>query len=158
MRAKLLNVVAAISLPFASLLVFGFVGHYELSAQHVSTARFFPLRALTIGVDRGRIRILWTKRTTLALLSVRPPTGFSFHQYVGVWPLRAPDNKRSVWEFDAHPLVTAVSYRFIVACPIWCVMVPFLIGPTLWIRRWLRKRPMPQGFAVERVSPRGSLN
>jgi hypothetical protein len=81
----------------------------------------------------------------------QPATGFTFAERVRLWPPQAPQIMRSIWEFDAHTLaVTPGSVTWIIACPIWCVMLPFLIAPGVWLRRRLRqKRQTPRGFAVE---------
>ena len=39
------------------------------------------------------------------------------------------------------------STRYVLACPIWCAMLPWLIARALWLRRRLRKNE-PAGFAV----------
>jgi len=71
-----------------------------------------------------------------------------------------PDIKRSLWEFDNHTVVGSKSMirAEIVAFPIWCVALPFLIAPAIYFRRRLKRRPEPAGFAVVGVAGRNAAS
>jgi hypothetical protein len=64
--------------------------------------------------------------------------------------LRGPDFPRAIWEFDAHSLPPINgSQAKIFACPIWCLAMPWLIAPIVWLRRRLKnEREEPRGFGV----------
>ena len=66
--------------------------------------------------------------------------------------------------FDAHPLtlssVPGSSSLYLVACPIWAIALPFLIAPTIWLRRWHieRRRTLEQrGFPITSIEAEHSL-
>jgi hypothetical protein len=57
-----------------------------------------------------------------------------------------PEPRSCLWEFDAHLQLAGPAGVFdIFAFPIWCVLLPCLIAPLIWLRRL---RIKPQGFAV----------
>jgi hypothetical protein len=63
--------------------------------------------------------------------------------------LRYPNPERSLWVFDAHVFQSSRTGLFyLLAFPIWCALVPFLIPPFLWL--WARRRRTrdERGFPV----------
>lgn len=98
----------------------------------------------------GRVRFL-----RQPVPSIMFPNG-GIHCFTRFRPARLPDLRRCLWEFDCHPLNIAGGGAYIVACPIWCVALPFLIAPALWLRKMRKRRVEPAGFGViQQPTPRG---
>jgi len=151
-KRRLLNIIAVISLLFAAILAAGFTGRVDVIIDCFSSAHPSALYGLLqFGTDRGRVRGYWTQVAPAGSGLTRLPIEFTVRKAVRLWPPQAPEIRRSIWEFDAHRLlVRPGSVTWIIACPIWCVMLPFLIAPGIWLRRkLLQKRQTPRGFAVE---------
>jgi hypothetical protein len=152
-KAILLDILAGLSVAIAGILALGFLGGWRISVLYSSTSAAGTFQGSEWGVDRGRVVSYWA-----AGLGPRPPMfsgyGLTFRHWIHVLPPRPLDRRRSVWEFDAHFMSrSAGPPTFILACPIWCAMVPFLIAPALWLRKRRRKREIPRGFAVEQAEP-----
>lgn len=158
MKAILFDIFAAASVLMVGLLAAGFMGRLDVSVLHASLARSpAAYRVVQLGVDRGRVVSYWSRASGAAAASpglLAMPDGFSFFHTIRIWPPRPLDRRRAVWEFDAHFMSGSPGpSTFILACPIWCAMVPFLIAPALWVRRRRRrKREIARGFAVQPVT------
>jgi hypothetical protein len=151
-KRRLLDITAVISLLFAAILAAGFTGRMDLKIGHLSSAgTLADYRSLQLGIDRGRFRSYWIQEALAGPGLTRLRVGFTVRKAIRLWPLQAPELRRTFGEFDAHQLlVTPGSVIWIIACPIWCMMVPFLILPGVWLRRQLRQKRRPlRGFAVE---------
>jgi len=152
-KEKLLDILAAISILFVGLLALGFFGGLDVLVVHTSFDRVLGAntdRGGELGVDRERVVSYWMRLSYPATKN-SPSPGFSFSQLVRLWPPQPPELKRSIWEFDAHFMSGSPGpSTFILACPIWCAMVPFLIAPALWVRKRRKKRQISRGFAVGR--------
>lgn len=108
--------------------------------------------------EEGRIKYWREDHPPLAAGGA--PSGMQVTPVVGLFPFRGPDLRRSVWEFDAHHLnIPGASSALIIACPIWCVALPFMIAPAMWMWRRRKGRRVVEGFAVvtEPAHPRGDL-
>jgi len=157
-KTIVLDILAAISVLTLGLLGLGFMGRLNVAVLHASLARSpAAFQVLELGVDRGRVVNYWSRASGAAAASpglLAMPDGFSFFHTVRIWPPRPLDRRRAVWEFDAHFMSGSPGpSTFILACPIWCAMVPFLIAPALWLRRRRRRRrEIARGFAVENVT------
>jgi hypothetical protein len=144
MKQGLLNVSALVSALILAVQAYGFIGRFGPQFQRTVTGGSkTDYQELSITLEEGRAKA-W-----LQVWSPAPKgtAGRRIKWLGGIWPPRAPDVRRAIWEFDAHPLaVTAGSRAFIVACPIWCLAVPFLIAPSIWIRN--RRRKQKIGFPL----------
>jgi hypothetical protein len=157
-KAILLDILATVSVLIVGLLAAGFMGRWDVAVLHASLARSpVAFQVVELGVDRGRVVDYWSRASGAAAVPPRllaMPDGFSFLHTVRIWPPRPLDRRRAVWEFDAHFMSGGSGpSTFILACPIWCAIVPFLIPPTLWLRKRRRRREISRGFAVENVTP-----
>jgi hypothetical protein len=148
----LLDILAAISAVTVALLSLGFLGRVELNLVHISLAPpVYAGQQDVLAIEDGRVVSRWASASGLPLtpgvLGIH--AGYHVAPAMDLWPLRAADWPRTIWQFDAHWLAVggAGPPIFILACPIWCVMVPMLIAPALWIRK-RRKRRVARGFAV----------
>jgi hypothetical protein len=147
-KARLLDILAVVSILIVGLLALGFVGDAQVMVSHGYGLRASAgLQQVELGVDRGRVKSYWTSS----------PNPLAPSKFLGgrvqLWPPRAPEVKRSIWEFDAHVLSTNTVWTiFILAFPIWCAMVPFSIAPAFWLRKRRKKRGISLGFAVEQVT------
>jgi hypothetical protein len=112
--------------------------------------------AISKGVNTGgptgrSVTLLSAADGRVALFSHIPAAGaagLSIKPVVRFVPFRAPDLRRCLWEFDAHRLGIAGTRISILACPIWCMALPFLIAPLVWLRKRRKRRPEPAGFSV----------
>lgn len=140
-----LSILAALSLLPAAVLLSGYFLVAGPTFTAVSGAPVAHSRAVDVHMDQGRIRI-WISTVT------PPPTGVPKGTSVS-WRLRpsVPDVRRSLWEFDNHSLNSVLNMKgataYIVAFPIWCALLPFLILPLIWWRK--RPRPTLAGFPIE---------
>ena len=100
-------------------------------------------KSAEIALNTGRIQVF--TQTSVSSNGV-PPRGPSL-RWDGYRP-GLPDVKRMIWEFDAHPLPLPSGQLYLFAFPIWLLALPFLIAPAIYLRRRLKKRPEPAGFAV----------
>jgi hypothetical protein len=57
-----------------------------------------------------------------------------------------PNTKRSLWQFEYYWLYGPGVRQGNLMFPIWCVLLPCLIAPIIWLRK--RRRPHPAGFDV----------
>jgi hypothetical protein len=136
-----------------SILALGYIGTIGISVRRDAPTGIKPAYELMIlTAEEGRIRY-WIESDPSA-----PSTGparTAFHLYP-VWPFRLPDIKRSIWEFDAHALALTKLTKggptaFILACPIWCAALPWLIYPGIWLLRRYRRKVEPKGFSVVEI-------
>lgn len=108
--------------------------------------------------EEGRIKYWREDRASSGIGG--SPAGLHVTPVVRLFPFRGPDLRRSVWEFDAHHLnIPGATSALIIACPIWCVALPFMIAPAIWMWRRRKRRRVVEGFAVvtEPARPRNNL-
>jgi hypothetical protein len=140
---RLLNICALLSIPAIVLLGLGYVCELGVSLYYVDgIGGNWNLQNIEPRVDAGRVAILWveypppTKVVAESRFAIRwhPPR---FHP---------PNVRRSIWEFDAHFIPVPYGNRvFLLAFPIWCVLLPALIPGWLWLRRGTKQS---QGFPM----------
>ena len=144
---------AFIALVFLSLLIAaGLCGGYlarvgPMIAYVPSTPGVVSLREFDLITDKGRFEIFWGTAQT------KPPPNLEAGINVR-WSMkfpRTPDLRRSVWEFDAHPLSLPSGTAFIIAFPLWCLILPSLVTPAIWLRKRLRDRRQTRGFEVQEI-------
>jgi hypothetical protein len=139
MPRQVLRLLAACSFSVAVVLFCGYFSRFGPSIYYPSSPR--QTLFLEVVEEEGRIAI-WFER----LNSGAPhSTKLSIH-----WSgpdLRAPKPDRSFWEFDAHWLAgNTARATFLFAFPIWCLLLPFLILPVVWLRQ--RRNVTTRGFPV----------
>jgi hypothetical protein len=145
-----LNGLVLLSLLLVGLVCLGYVGNISIDAVN-HPGGTSAAWAVALQADRGRVSLY---RETANPGSSGTPIGFHIIPRARFLPLRPPDLKRSIWEFDAHNLLspTPGTGRFLLACPIWCACVPLLIAPSIWLVNWRRKRTRDrakvEGFSV----------
>ena len=148
MRRIAFNVALSVSLAALALFAFGFVGEIGLVLTRTGTVS----RVQTISFERGRFTI-WTETWPTQLnedadrFSIEPTARFR---------LRIPRiDGHAIGGFDAHALpATFPVSRYLVACPIWAMALPFLIAPAIWLRRRLaerRRKRLQHGFPVNSI-------
>jgi uncharacterized iron-regulated membrane protein len=148
MKSRLRSATCVVSLLCLGTLAWGYFGQVAVvSVSAVPSGSAAPLvRVKAAGAVDGRVLFITEQipARSPVLISLRP----------GVRPLlrfrsfRLPSLRRCVWEFDCHRVTFPAGAMFIVACPIWCVAVPLLIPPGLWLWRRRTRRPEQVGFGV----------
>jgi len=143
-QERLLSFIAAVSLLPATILLSGYFTLAGPTLTNVQIAPIARVRSTSLEMDGGRIRI-W-------LDTQAPPPGAVAGRTIH-WSERIefPDVKRCFLEFDYHSLNLMPkkkgSTAYIIAFPIWCALLPFLIAPFLWLRK--RRHPKVRvGFPV----------
>jgi hypothetical protein len=149
MKRPMLSVMAIVSVFAVAVLAVGYVG--QLGPQIVTHAPAAPqpfYREVTLTVEDGRVA--WWCDTWSAAPRVGTPTGTHVTWLHRLLPPRAPSLRRSLWDFDNHalPMRPPGPRAYLVAFPIWCAAVPFLIAPALWWRARRRSRKPARGFDV----------
>jgi hypothetical protein len=145
-------VTLTLSLAMLLLLACGYVARLEVGRFTPASSQSQPAGKVTsLALEMGRVR--W-----LAGTFVPPPQiPAGTHVFAGFVPLRLDQRtwSQALWGFDAHALEgsSAVSGLYIVAFPIWCAALPWLIAPALWLRKWHQRRQAAQGFDVLSPSP-----
>ena len=132
-----LTLAALGSALLALILICGFFGIFGVGIDYTSTAR---LRIRSFALDRGRIR--FRHDDAVNSHGLEPA-----HELFWMFRPEVPELRYSFWEFDARPDSNGpFGIFYIVAFPIWCVLLPCLIAPLIWLRRV--RRTEPRGFAV----------
>ena len=144
MRRSLLSALALISVSVLVVLAFGCIATFGPTYLHGFIGGSKPgAFEIELQLQQGRVAIYWTSWNSPDPGPV--PTGT--HLYWRGVQFRPPDLRRMFWEFDAHPLVRVNGpWVFLFAFPIWCIALPFLIAPVIWLRG--RKAPELAGFSV----------
>lgn len=148
----LLDILVALSVLMLGLLALGFIGNWRIAVLHSSIATPGTWQVEDLMVQRGGVANYYTHGYYFPPGSAVPQSGFFFQHQIRVWPPRAPELRKSLWEFDARRPHSG-PMTFIFGCPIWCAMVPFLIAPALWLRKRRRKPTIARGFAVKQTRP-----
>jgi hypothetical protein len=136
---------AAVSLVLVLVLWCGYFGRFGITLVILNPPA--PLsRCYSIYLEEGRVAFWRDLRVTNVINTPISKWRIGWQGRTGT-----PDRKRSLWEFDAHPvsfggLRSAPPAAYLIAFPIWCLLLPSLILPILWWRK--RKRPDYVGFAV----------
>ena len=145
MHRSLLSALALISLLALVVLAFGYVATFGPAYLHNVVSGPNPhMLDIELTLQRGRVAIYW-EVWSYPPAYAKIPAGTHLYWH----PLRfgLPDLRRMGWEFDAHPLLpTKGLWTFLFAFPIWCIAIPFLIAPLMWLRG--RKAPELVGFSV----------
>jgi hypothetical protein len=149
-RRRAFNIALVVSLAMLALCVLGFVGTIGAMILHRgSVATSFH----SIAFERGRFAIY--TETWSAPPPVQSQSRFSIDPVVR-FRLRFPKIDGHAFSgFDAHPLPSPnISTLYVLACPLWALALPFLIAPTIWLRRRLAERRRQQhGFPVNSTEP-----
>jgi hypothetical protein len=153
-RAFLAAVI--LSLVLAAWLMCGYLVRMRTTIGHLTVDRAgFRGRFVTVGVGGGHMVFLYELGAGSALASPLH-AGWNMSWQGSVLPIRAPSLRRSTWDFDAYwvpaPSVPSAYRSLIVACPLWCVIVPSLVAPAIWLRRRMQTRRQMRGFPVESVT------
>jgi hypothetical protein len=147
-----MKIVLVLSTVVLSVLLLGYFGTFGVVIARTSPPQnASAVKTTAITLDAGRVRI-WTETNTTPRRTIgvtRPSMEWE------LWRPRFPDIRRSLWEFDNHTVVGSRAWvrADIVAFPIWCVALPFLIAPAMYLRRRLKQHREPAGFAVVGVAP-----
>jgi hypothetical protein len=146
MHRSLLSALALISLLALVVLAFGCVATFGPAYLHNVVSGPNPhVLDVELVFQRGRIAIYWEVWNNPPATATIP---LGTHLYWHPARFRLPDLRRMGWAFDAHPLVLPPNnpWVFLFAFPIWCIAIPFLIAPVMWLRG--RKAPELAGFSV----------
>jgi hypothetical protein len=149
MPRPLLSALALISVTALGIFSCGYVAAFGPIFQHNVFGGSKPNSTQVEAYFQfGRVAVYWENWNV-------PPAGGTPEGMRVFWRFRrfgVPEVRRSIWEFDAHFLTGAGgSQVFLLAFPIWCAALPFLIAPLLW----LRKRRTPPASAFPVVMPDG---
>ena len=157
MKARAFSLLVCVSLLALLLLACGYTTHFGVRLQRALPA---PAGASAVPPTTAPVRNIF-RRYTLRLDYGRaclvsetwsnsvPAHNWTLNWDAARWPPHAPQFRRSIWEFDAHSIpVPAPSRLFLLACPIWCLALPWLIAPTLWLSRRLQSRRTRKGFEL----------
>jgi len=143
--ATWLSLLAAVSLVAAGIFFCGYFGVFGPTLYVVRSTPIPELRSYSLVVDEGRVRY-WAESVS------PPPTGLAVGHWTrwGIRPRFPRLSGRLFWEFDFHslmpPIMPVGSSACIVKFSTWCMWLPCLIAPAMWL--WKRRRPMPVGFDV----------
>jgi len=145
MHRSLLSALALISLLVLVVLAFGCVAEFGPAFLHNVGGPNPHALDIEIQLKCGRVAIYWEVWSYPPAYAKIPP---GTHLYWRPVRFGLPDLRRMGWEFDAHPLVLTPNnpWVFLFAFPIWCIAIPFLIAPVMWLRG--RKVPELAGFPV----------
>ena len=144
MSAKTKTVLFVLSVLILAGLLVGCFGTVGVNIDRIfAMSNGSGMQTINIGLDAGRVRIT-TQSGTLSNGVVAPRTSVRWER----WRPRLPDMKRMIWEFDAHPLALPSGQVFLLAFPIWVAAIPFLVVLIIYIRRRMKNRREPAGFAV----------
>jgi hypothetical protein len=149
MKHRILTILAMLSLPFVAVLMYGYLSQFGFKIDCYKTpAASPPYRHLELFLDRGRMG-LWSEYWNTPGKPYRARLNWVGHALMP----QLPDIRRSLWEFDAHTLPNgngSPPRMFIFAFPIWCLLLPCLIAPALWLRRHRhRGRAQQRGFPLD---------
>jgi len=149
MRRSLLSALALISVLVLTVLAFGCVAEFGPAYYHNVGGQNPHALDIEIKFKCGRVAIYWEVWNNQPAVVAKIPPGT--HLYWRGVRFGAPDLRRMGWEFDAHPLPPVLPgsigpWVFLFAFPIWCIAIPFLIAPVMWLRG--RKAPELAGFSV----------
>jgi len=148
MKHKAYIALLFVSLLTAAGLCGGYFARFGPMINHAqSTSGVMSLREFDLLVDKGRCEIIWGTAQTKP--AQNPQAGISV-RWAMEFP-RTPDLRRSIWDFDAHPLPVPKGSAFIIAFPVWCLILPSLLPSALWLRTRLRDRPQTRGFEVQEI-------
>ena len=148
MKHKAYIALVFVSLLIAAGLCCGYLARFGTTIGYVpSTSGVTSLREFDLLADKGRIEIFSGTAQTKPPPNLR--TGINV-RWAMKFP-RMPDLRRSVWDFDAHPLFVSSGNAFIIAFPLWCLILPSLLPSALWLRKRLRDRRQTRGFEVQEI-------
>jgi hypothetical protein len=147
MKQRLRTLWLCFSLLALLVLAFGYTTRFgpKLIRQ---TSAGAPVQVTELCLDRGWVRLLVASLTPLSIATASP-TEFAWDGPSWQGP---PHIRRSIWEFDAHRIPDPSASIFILAFPIWCLALPFVIAPALWLHRRHRARSTPKGFDLSPVA------
>jgi hypothetical protein len=155
-KHRALGIFAIGSLVAAAILLCGYMSRFGPQLQDNEPNGVNPYyRQVDFAVDAGRIRV-WSEYWPTPRTGT--PAGFRVLMHGRLFD-RPPDLRRVFWEFDAHYLAVTpikpqgVPVVFIFAFPIWCLLLPCLIVPALWLRRRRRQRlDKSRGFPLDEAA------
>ena len=152
-KRHLLDIAAILSLLVGFFLVWGCFGRFDLNVNgRASGGALAAVRLDTVSLDRGRVCLYLYSG---APVSASALAGRHISVHARPFDIRPPDIKRILWEFDAHSLgpFTPGIQVYLLAFPIWCLSLPCLVAPFLWLRRRKRARKQPAGFPLDQATP-----
>jgi hypothetical protein len=143
-KRRWLKIFTAISWAALAILSCGYFSEFGPRAQFYVPRSTNPPRncATSFIIGRGQVRIFWDNWTS-------PPQTFTPVPTEIYWQGKfcLPSIPASLWQFrvQPHPFGAAGPWGIVVAFPLWCAIISFLIAPILWLRS---RRPEPPGFQV----------
>jgi hypothetical protein len=137
----LLGALAMMSLLTLGVLALGSLAKFGPGYFHGDVAGPKPrVFQLDLELQSGQVAIYW-------LVWHYPYPTRRSHIIWSPVHFRGPDLSRSFWEFEAHSQNTTSGFWvFLLAFPIWCVALPCLIAPLMWLGK--RRRKQLAGFPV----------
>jgi hypothetical protein len=135
-RRHPLDIVAAISLVALGILLCGYVASFRAVCVEGTGLRFVFVQA-----HRGSFAVGWGSGSVTASQGYRLQLGSLDILTFFVWAW--PDAPHALGPFAAASMPDGTSY---IIVPLWCLILPCMIAPVLWLRR---RRRTARGFAVE---------
>jgi hypothetical protein len=153
------NFALGVSVMMLALCLLGFGGKIGLLIRRTGPTATSPYCEHTVAFDRGRFTI-WTETWPAPSQPGQVGHGVAIRP-LARFRLRFPKiDGHAFGGFDAHPLrvsgASGSTSLYLIACPIWALALPFLIAPTIWLRRWhieRRRKREQQGFPVTSIAP-----
>jgi hypothetical protein len=152
MKHKAYIALVFASLAVALLLMCGYGLRFSTTGSHVSanSGTLVTDKEVDLVVGEGRLAIFWAKGGS-GNVFITWRQGWNWRWRAR---FRAVNWGRAIWDFDAHRLpATMVGTRgssgYLIGCPLWCLILPNLILPGIWMRKRLRDRRQVRGFDVQ---------
>ena len=151
MKHKLFIALVVLSVLLAAGSLCGHFGEVGSSVGYITPAGAanVTIYGLTVISAHGRLEIFTSHGTGPIPTGTRLGWNFFFQHGFSL----QPPPWQAVSEFEAHALPAAsVAPGFsaeIVAFPLWCLLLPSLIAPAIWLRKRFRERQEIRGFAIE---------
>src|SRR4051794_2465727 len=143
MKRLLSRAATAFSLAMLLLLACGYVARIGFDVYRGWPRSMRGYQHLELTLEEGRVKF-WSDHGTVDPLT--PLQNFKAHATFRWRPVRLARPGRALWDFDAHalPATKSTPAAYIVAFPIWCAALPWLIAPTMWMskryKRWKSRR------------------
>ena len=145
MRKHRLNILAALSVITLAVLLSGyaFVGGVEFGWERLSD-KALAFRSCSVRLVRGAFQFRWGDDSSFARHATAWWVNTEYNRDVN---LRWANLQQTACEFLAGHTSSSNHDETSVSCPLWCLALPCMIAPALWLRR--RRRRHARGFAVE---------
>jgi hypothetical protein len=148
-KPRVFDVLVIVSLAVLCILLLGYFCSCGPALDVTKAGPPLTQKEFQLRLDRGRVCFYYIAFYTSSTATGKPtPPGTSVRWMGTPLPHLLPDVRRSVWEFDAHWLTAARWKGYLLAFPIWCAALPFLIAPGTWFYK-RRQRQSARGFPVQ---------